>query len=226
MRSYEKPKARKHLLEDLEIKRVEKNIQTKEEDLIFHGILYTGLRISEFIHIRRSWIDFKNNFLKIPEVQPCKCKGCIKIRNDLRKKLEFTDKDDIKLRHRTILEGNWLPKTPYSARTIPLLKNAQDVLYPYFKEHNLMLDAFPLRQYVNTILTQLSIRTFGKPKKNKKKLFPHALRGSFATMLAKDNFSNIGITRALGWADMNTARYYIDLTGSALKDEFDEKWSR
>ena len=226
MRSYEKPKARKHLLEDFEIKRVEKNIQTAEEDLTFHGMLYTGLRISEFIHLRRSWIDFKNDFLIIPEAQPCNCKGCIPIRNKLRKKLEFTNKDDIKLRHRTILEGNWLPKTPYSVRTIPIIKNAQEVLYPYFKEHKLMLEAFPLRQYVNTILTNLSIRTFGKPKKGQKKIFPHALRGSFATMLARDDFTHIEITRALGWADMNTARFYIDLTGSALKTAFDEKWSR
>ena len=232
MRSYEKPEARKHLLEESQIERVEKHIQTDEERLIFYGMLFTGLRVSEFLHLRRSWIDYKNNHLIVPEAQPCNCKGCIKIRNDLRKKLIRYQENNKTItkkkqkRYELVLEGNWLPKTPYSARTIPIIKNAKEVLYPYFKEHNLMLEAFPLRQYINTILTNLSIRAFGKPQKNKKKLFPHALRGSFATMLARDNITSIGITRALGWADINTARFYLDLTGAALDDEFAKKLSR
>lgn len=215
MPSKPKPKARDHLLEDPQINIIEKRIQTDQESLGFYGLTFTGLRISEFIHLRRSWLDTKKHLIKIPEAQPCNCKGCIYIRNKLRKQLEF--EDTIKARHRKILEGNWLPKTSNSVRTIPIVQKAQDVLYPYFDEHDLLLDEFPLRQYVNTMLTDLG-------KRSKIRLFPHALRGTFATMLAIKKFTAFEITQTMGWADINTAMFYIKLSGSALLDAFDAKW--
>ena len=225
MVSKPKPKARDHLLEDPQINRVEKILRTDEERLVFYGLAFTGLRISEFIHLRRSWINFKRNQIKIPEYQPCNCKGCIYLRNNLRKKLAKAEEQNITFtnkmtqRYKTMLEGNWLPKTTHSVRTITIVQQARDVLYPYFDKHKLMLEAFPLRQYINTMLTDIG-------KRSKVKLFPHALRGTFATMLALDNFTTIRLTEIMGWADINTALFYIKLSGAALQEEFDKKWSR
>ena len=225
MRSYEKPKTRENLLDEFQIAKVEKNIRTSEERLVFYGLAFTGLRISEFLHLRRSWIDYNRNRLTVPSFQPCKCKGCIYIRNKLRNKIILAEKQNKSFskmktqRYKKMLEGNWLPKTSYSVRTIPIVQQARDVLYPYFKEHKLMLEAFPLRQYINTMLTDIG-------KRSKVTLFPHALRGTFATMLALDDFTAIKLTDAMGWADINMALTYIKISGEALDDEFDKKWSR
>ena len=121
-------------------------------------------------------------------------------------------------RQKTRLDGYWVPKTSTSERTIPIVEEAEKVIYPYFKKHKAIMDVFPARQYINNTLNRLG-------KRSKVKIFPHCLRGTLATMLAVKGFDAFQITQTMGWADINVAIFYIKLSGAALQNAFDEKWS-
>jgi len=235
-----KPKTKEHILLPEQIDKINKNIKSSEEDFVFNSLLNSGLRISEFVHLRKTWINFNRNLIKVPEAEKCSCKGCeYKRLQVLRKQKSFVKdvNDEIEestYRGRTrrrkkrnklsahqemVLKGYWVPKTKASIRTIPVVPEAQEVLYPFFKQYKKVQDVYPWRQYVNNILNKLS-------KRSKIKIFPHCLRGTFATMLATKGFDAFEITDVMGWSDINVAIFYIKLSGTVLKNAFEEKWSR
>ena len=235
-----KPKTREHLLSPDQIKSVLATIKKPEEELVFKSLIYTGLRISEFIHLNRDWINFDRNLIRIPEKQRCDCMSCVYIRRKLKRRQdtiveeEDSGDEDVNFRHsrrrrrkkkvlsdrqKIRLKGYWTPKTIASERTIPIVDEAQEVLYPYFKKHDSILDVFPARQYINNILKRIE-------KRSKVKLFPHCLRGTFATMLAIKGFNPYEITDTMGWSDINIAIFYIKLSGAGLKNAFELKWNR
>ena len=209
-----KPKTRYHLLGDAQIKKIIKVIKTDIERFVFIGLLYTGLRASEFIHMRKTWINFKRHLIVIPDKQSCNCNKC----KTNRIKLSEKDVDSLNDHQKTILEGYWVPKTASSARTIPIVPEARKVLYPFFKKYKTVMKKLPMTQYLNIYLNRLK-------KRCKIKIFPHCLRGTFATMLAIDGFDAYKITNILGWADINVAMFYINLSGAALTNEVEDKWS-
>jgi len=209
-----KPRTRDHLLSEDDIKKVIKVIKNFYEKFVFYGILYTGLRKSEFIHMRKTWIDFKRNLIRVPDKQKCDCGQC-KLN---RKKLADEDYDSLNTHKKLIYDGYWVPKTEMSARTIPILDEARGVLYPFFKKHKAVIEVYPWTQYTNNVLNRLQ-------RRSKIKIFPHCLRGSLATMLAIRDFDAYRITEIMGWADINVAIFYIKLSGAVLTKEVNEKWS-
>jgi len=198
-----------------QIKKLNRNLETEQEKFVFTILLYTGLRASELIHMTRKWIDYKRHFIIIPDEQICNCYKCKSNRKYLSKK----HADDLNEHQKLIMKGYWVPKTISSARTIPIVPEARAVLYPFFKEHKTVMEIFPLTQYLNYTLTKIQ-------KRCKIKLFPHCLRGTFATMLARKGFNQFEITDVMGWADINVAVFYIKLSGIVLKEAFEKKWSR
>ena len=56
------------------------------------------------------------------------------------------------------------------------------------------------------------------------KVFPHALRGTFATILAAKNFNVWEIMDALGWTSAKTAEIYIRFSAARVSKAFKEKW--
>jgi len=228
------------LLAPEQIKEVANVIRNKQEGLAFYSLIYTGLRISEFIHLNKDWINFDRNLIRIPDKQRCDCMGCLYIRRNLKTKLDYSETEydepdesvsfsssrrrrrkrkGLSERQKIRVKGYWVPKTVASERTIPVVEEAQEVLYPYFKEYDEILEIYPARQYVNNILNRLE-------KRSKVKLFPHCLRGTFATMLAIKGFNPYEITDTMGWSDINVAIFYIKLSGAGLKNAFELKWNR
>jgi len=208
-----KPRAKDHLLSDEDIKKIKKVIKNFDEKFVFIGILYTGLRKSEFIHMRKTWINFKRNLIVIPDKQKCDCGQC-KLN---RKKLADEDYEDLNDHKQLVYNGYWVPKTSMSARTIPILEEAREVLYPFFKKHKEVIEVYPWTQYTNNTLNRLQ-------KRSKIRIFPHCLRGTLATMLAIRGFDAYAITDMMGWGDINVAIYYIKLSGAVLTKEVNEKW--
>ena len=210
-----KPKTKENLLSPEQVDKVLSVISSQREDFVFKGILYTGLRNSEFLHMNKRWINFNRDLLRVPGKQECNCKGCKYARRKIRS--EANKKIDKRMELR--LDGYWVPKTASSERTIPIVDEAKEVFYPFFKKYDSILEVFPFRQYINNILSRLQ-------RKSGVKLFPHCLRGTFATMLAIKGFSPYEIQEALGWADIGVAMHYIKLSGAGLKNAFEEKWAR
>ncbi len=56
------------------------------------------------------------------------------------------------------------------------------------------------------------------------KVFSHALRGTFATILAAKNFNVWEIMDALGWTLAKTAELYIRLSAAQVTRAVREKW--
>ena len=72
----------------------------------------------------------------------------------------------------------------------------------------------------NTIL----IKEISKRAKLEKQVFPHSLRGSFATILAGKGFDTFSIIRSMGWRNIRMADTYINLTPNMILKTFKEKW--
>lgn len=97
-------KTKEYLLSEEDIKKVKKSEKDFREKLIFEGLLYTGFRIGEFIHMNNNWIS--DGRITVPNSDPCNCKNC---------------------------NGKWSPKTDSAVRTIPYLPEAKEVIEPAFE---------------------------------------------------------------------------------------------
>jgi integrase len=241
-----KPKAKEHILTVQDIRKVNANITDYKQAFAFIVMLFTGLRVSEFIHMRKSWIDFKKDHIYIPDKQKCDCGKCMLNRI----KLADMNYDNLNDHKKLIYDGYWLPKTESSARTIAYYFQAREVLQQFFKKHKSVLEVFPWPQYVNNTLNRLQRRVNKCPKcgkmsklpKNQKqdtlsitckncgkryngiKIFPHCLRASFATMMATDKWDAYNLTDNMGWASIDVARSYILMSGEELSKEREERW--
>jgi integrase/recombinase XerD len=70
--------------------------------------IYAGLRAGEIAHIRKDWVRFQEQAIRIPPEQPCSCGPCKK-------------------------EGIWKPKTKRSSRTVHVKDPAlMTILKKYF----------------------------------------------------------------------------------------------
>ena len=63
--NFKKSKAKENLLSNKQILRIKQEIEYEDEQILFYGLLYTGMRISEFIHMRSDWLDFDEMLIKI-----------------------------------------------------------------------------------------------------------------------------------------------------------------
>jgi len=199
-----KPHTRDYILTDSEIRRVKKSLRTDTERLVVLGLLYTGMRISEFVHFRKNWIKWSEEVIRIPRQQPCSCYECKKVL--VNKKGEVTKPS-----------GVWKPKTIDSARVIPIVPEIEQIFREYFKHHNSIMESVSSRVYAWMILKNVERRSGIK-------LFPHMLRGTFATLLAAKGFTVEEIKETLGWRSFKTADEYIKLSGARVKRAMKEKW--
>ncbi len=78
------------------------------DKFIVYTLVFSGLRVSELKHLRRSWVNLDEGTITIPIRQYCNCAEC-----------NYTNPKTGKSKH-----GIWKPKTRKGARTIlihPLL---------------------------------------------------------------------------------------------------------
>lgn len=169
-----------------------------EERLIVNTLLYTGMRVGEFIHMRKDWIDLKREIISIPSRQSCNCCEC-----------------------RT-KKGVWSPKTALSARPIvmlpkkfPLLMNT---LKEYFDKHNAIMETLDHRSIV-----WKHLECARKKAGIEHKLFPHVFRGTYATMLYRYKVDKMIIKKSLGWRSLAMLDKYVGLTTDDMKDEIGSK---
>jgi len=199
-----KPHTKDYILEDSEIQKVRLSLSSFVEGLVTLGLLYTGMRVSEFVHFRREWINWKRGLIFVPRQQVCTCYECKRVLRN--RKGEITKPS-----------GVWKPKTKEAVRPIPILPEVESLFRAYFKNHNEIMDVVASRVYAWMIIKRVE-------KKSGVKLFPHVLRGTFATLLAAKDFDAVEITPMLGWKSFKTADEYIKLSGARVKKAVEEKW--
>ena len=198
------------------------------DKLIILSLIHCGFRASELEHMRRHWLHFDEednefgvDYIQISKNrQPCDCVQCsinafIKLRRgDVKGKPKIKKDRDWYLKvqkefHRLKATGNlpelkayWLPKTKKSARVIPIFnKKLIRMLRSYFDKH----DKFELNRFQ---IWERVKKVTGKALPDKR-LYPHALRATCATNLARRGFGAYDLTSFMGWENIQTANSYV-----------------
>ncbi|MCD6138799.1 MAG: site-specific integrase [Deltaproteobacteria bacterium] len=120
-----------NILEDYEIDALLRSCISFEEELVIRGLLYTGMRISEFIHMNNDWIDWRSEIIYIPEKQKCNCYEC---------------------------RGMWRVKTKDAVRPIPILPEVRHIFITYFNKHYAIMETIPNRVYAWRIVKTVAKR--------------------------------------------------------------------
>lgn len=189
-------KTRQNLLSERELRRILNACGNPQERLVIWGLAYSGMRISEFIHLRKDWIDFDDGLITIPPTQPCE------------KHYECRRNG-----------GLWKPKTPDSARSFPLLPELKPILEEYFADHTEIAELIPNRTQAWRIVKRVTNRAGIK-----KRIFPHVFRGTLASILAGKDFDTLAIQSFMGWRSVHTADQYVRISPDRLKSLVARKW--
>jgi len=167
----------------------------KKDVFVLKILIYTGLRNSEFLHLKKDWINFEKRVIKIPSSQTCECSECARKRH-----------------------GIWKPKYEQSVRSIPILNEILPDLMEYFIEHENIMETYRNRVYTWSVVKKMmKIFNIKRRIKNMKKEvkiknpYTHALRATFASILAKHGYNALVIQKVLGWNDINLAQTYVNM---------------
>lgn len=156
--------------------------RTPEEKFIILGLTFTGMRVSEFAHLKNTWIRWQDRFIRIPKA-----------------------------------EDQWSPKSIKGNRTIPLLEpRLEGILGWWFGQYeNVAMHRATIFRIVKRVASRTSI---------KRKIYPHALRATFANILTEKGLSTSTIQHIMGWSKISTAEAYIQDSGIRAIKEAREKW--
>ncbi|MFC1910986.1 tyrosine-type recombinase/integrase [Chloroflexota bacterium] len=176
---------------------VAKNLRDK---LLVRILWRTGIRVSELIGIRASYIDFENRALVI-KVQ------------------KMRKKDGKAVERRRII--------PIDQGTLDMVKEYLEWRKQFPYKGDLI---FPItRQRANQIFWKLGrkagIKEIGDPAISKhRKLHPHVLRHSFAIHCIKRGMSIERLQRILGHASPTTTSVYLQWSSADLHEDYDKVW--
>ncbi len=195
-----KPKSRENRLTTTEIETMKEACRHLEERVVVYGLLYTGMRISEFIHMRRDWVDFKEGIIHIPYRQKCNCYECMAKEGE----------------HR----GFFKCKTKHGERPIPILEELRPILKEYFGEYLSVQDLVE-----NRVNAWRIVKNIARRAKIEHPVFPHCIRATFASLLVEKGLNDpITLKDVMGWKKINMAEAYIRLSGQAVKEKINQIW--
>ena len=201
-----KSKTKENLLTDLELEQLMDACRGFIDIFLVSMLFNTGMRVSELVHLKRDWVDWDLGLIHVPKEQVCACVFC---QRELKNVKEVVTKPS----------GVWRPKTPEAVRPIPIVSEIRGLLKEFFTRHNEVIEIIPSRGAAYTRLKRITQRT-----NIEHNVFPHAARGTFATLLARKGFTGFELIRIMGWKSIKTAEDYIKLSGAAVKQAFKEKW--
>jgi len=191
-----KPKAANHILREREVNELLDLCETDDERFAFAMTVFTGMRVSEFVHMRCSWVDIDDRLIFVPRSQPCSCAECMRKRG-----------------------GVWRAKTDAAARPIPIIPEIEDILYDYFAGNDTVMENYPYRQRAWLLIKRVAERGMTKT-------FPHALRATFATILAGKLPDALAVKDIMGWTTIGMAQHYIKLSGKSVRRKVDAAWKK
>jgi integrase len=152
------------------------------EKFIILGLMFTGMRVSEFANLKNSWIRWQDKYIRIPKS-----------------------------------EDKWSPKTMKGNRCIPILEpRFEGILGWWFGQfESVEMHRSTIFRVVKRVASRTTI---------KRKVYPHALRSTFANILTEKGMSTFTIQHILGWAKISTAEHYIQDSGIRALKEAKERW--
>lgn len=184
--------------------------KTIEDKILVHGLLLTGFRIGELVHMRRSWVKWDINKIQIPYEQPCTCRHCRKARYKKNKKT-----GEWKL---SKAENTWRAKTVSAQRSVPISPKLKPILIQFFSKYNSVMDVYPYRE-----LAWHRLKKLAKEAGIKYRIFPHMLRGCVASKLAGQRVDVYRLKDLMGWKTIDMAAEYVKLYRPPSEEEV-VKW--
>jgi len=192
--------------------------ESVEDKILVWGLLFTGMRIGELVHMRRSWVKWDLNAIFVPFEQPCKCLHCRKERyrkKDKKAGLLTPDPDNWVL----VKPANlWRAKTESAVRSIPIAPNLKPVLIEFFTKYEAVMNVYPYREMAWYRLKQLARKAHIDWR-----VFPHLLRGCVASKLAGQEVNVYRLKELMGWKKIEMAAEYVKLFRPPSKEEV-VKW--
>lgn len=101
-------------------------------------------------------------------------------------------------------DGDWTPKTKAGSRIIPLSFEIKNLLYKYFQNHKEI-------EFERTSVWRI-VKRVGLRLRPFKKVYPHSLRATYASMLAERGLGASDIQYIMGWTKLETANSYVRST--------------
>ena len=185
-----------------------KACKNPNEKFIVTTLIYSGMRVGEFTHMKKEWIRWQEGKIVVPQKETCDryCCQYSKHKKIIRKK---------KKKERIRIDGLWNPKTKEGARDIPLVnEEIKEVLRNWFNNHE---GVKMTRIGVYKLLQRVAGRV-----KILKKVYPHSLRATFASIMASKGVSAASIQAIMGWKSFATAQSYVKAMEASK--EIMEKW--
>lgn len=228
--------ARNYALSQEEVESIIKNIESSEKsrdyDLyIFSTLVFTGMRVNEFVHMRKSWVHINDrkskelgikvdsdniNHIEIPSTgYVCDCKECQLqsfFESERKKETIPTNKEWYKQKQKVFLglrkHGNikltreWEPKSEAGHRRIPILfPELEKELTEFFEYHDRIdLDRFNIWYRIKRISDYAA---------EGRKLYPHVLRATCATLFAWKGWDSDYLKNFMGWSSTAIADIYV-----------------
>ena len=193
-----KHKSKEDALLENEVEDLIDACKNKKEKFVIITLIYTGMRVGELIHMRKSWLNWQDERIEIPLKRECDCNECKVYRN-----------------------GVWSPKTKAGERKIKLLDpRVKTILREYF---TLFDEINMTRAGVWHLVKRVAKRT-----KIPHKIYPHAIRATAAHIFAHNHkFTAPTLAYVMGWKSITMAEEYIKSEeGRALKEMEERKDER
>lgn len=212
--------------------------QAFEARLVIHAAGRLGLRGGEIAHLGADWVDLDRRMVDIPEHDHCEkgkdggvCGYCreraaehLEAYNyDLEEAREVIQEEigdveiseekldelareriaDRNITLETALAERWEPKTINGARSIPYDFDVRTelVVEEFVDEY----DVFPKAR----VAVNRRVREAAEAADLDGRIYPHALRATAANRMALHDVSAYSLMGVMGWADIQTARAYI-----------------
>lgn len=201
----------------------------------------TGLRASAIAHSNSSWFVTEGNelYLDVPQYSECilgtglsgrggdttdvghPCSDCIDRTTDepwLPPQKKLPDNGDC-----------WKPKSEagYKGRKIPIKEDdTAQIIRSYFAVHDRVMATGNISDVIKRIADRAGLLEVTVNENGSNDYWPttHDLRDTFGTMLAEKGFTRDQIKSAMGHEHIDTADDYVELSGRATSNAFDDKW--
>jgi len=194
-----------NILSGGEVKIVLGAIENQREEMAIKAPMFSGFRRGELVHMTEDWIQ--RGKIRVPIEIPCDCWECKKpLYRKVKKK---NSKKTVKVLKKP--SGVWMPKTKAGARGIPLNPLSEELFKKFFKEHHAVREILPCTRSVYYTVHDIVYPRIKDQLTHE--LFPHVLRGVFASRLAETGISPYKLAEIMGWEDIKTAMAYIALFG-------------
>lgn len=160
-----------------------------------------GLRAGELAHIHEDWVNWDRSMIDIPQYYECDCGYC---RGRAKQKTDWND-----ISFEAAMKERWKPKTDKSVRSVPFdfSPRVELVMERFFNEYN----KWPFSK--QTINRRVKSAAEKAQDIDSETTYPHCLRATAATYHASRGLEALQLQTLLGWADVETARKYVRLTG-------------